>query len=107
MKTLRWSEETDDENASVGVIAPWGGFYAAIIHDDVPKGEQDEYAQKFAAAEDLIDALQNVNQIIAEASSTGFNYKDGDWAEKLFKSQQKTSDALKKALGHNWIRRGE
>ena len=40
------------------------------------------------------EALINVRQIIAEGAVTGFNYKDGDWAERLYLSQQKTSAAL-------------
>jgi len=47
----------------------------------------------------LRDALEHVRSIIAEAALTGFNYKDGDWAERLFASQQITSAALKTAQG--------
>jgi len=42
----------------------------------------------------LVNALENVRRIIAEGALTGFNYKDGDWAERLFESQQVTSAAL-------------
>jgi hypothetical protein len=47
--------------------------------------------------DDLVKALENVREIIAEGAMTGFNYKDGDWAERLFASQQVTSAALRKA----------
>jgi len=47
----------------------------------------------------LIEALENVQKLIAEAAMTGFNCRDGDWAERLFFSQQKTSAALKAARG--------
>lgn len=30
---------------------------------------------------------------------TGFNCRDGDWAERLYVSQQVSSDAIKKAMG--------
>jgi hypothetical protein len=42
----------------------------------------------------LRKALRNVQKIISEAALTGFNHKDGDWADRLFASQQKTSAAL-------------
>jgi len=44
--------------------------------------------------DNLVKALENVRKIIAEGALTGFNYKDGDWAERLFESQQVTSAAL-------------
>ncbi len=46
--------------------------------------------------DDLVKALENVRAIISEGAMTGFNYKDGDWAERLFASQQMTSAALAK-----------
>lgn len=46
---------------------------------------------------EMYAALLAVNKIIAEAALTGFNYKDGDWADRLFHSQQATSAALKSA----------
>ncbi|MDP1702614.1 MAG: hypothetical protein Q8L53_16880 [Aestuariivirga sp.] len=49
------------------------------------------------AAPDLYEALRNVQKLITEAALTGFNYKDGEWSQKLFESQQQTSAALAKA----------
>lgn len=46
------------------------------------------------ALEGADDALTCVRAIVADAAMTGFNYKDGDWADRLFQSQQKTSRAL-------------
>lgn len=57
----------------------------------------EEDARLIAAAPDLLDALRNVNQLISEAALTGFNCHDGDWAERLFHSQQATSAAIKRA----------
>lgn len=51
------------------------------------------------AAPDMQAALLNVQKLISEAAMTGFNWKDGDWAERLFASQQVTSSALAKARG--------
>jgi hypothetical protein len=45
----------------------------------------------------LLAALLNVQKIISEAALTGFNCKDGDWADRLFFSQQKTSAAIARA----------
>jgi hypothetical protein len=46
---------------------------------------------------EMVAALLNVRSIIAEAAMTGFNYKDGDWAERLFASQHVTSTAIDRA----------
>lgn len=46
---------------------------------------------------DMLAALQAVNKIISEGALTGFNCHDGDWAERLFHSQQATSRAIKRA----------
>ena len=59
----------------------------------------DEIARLIAAAPDLLEALESVRHIIAEAAVTGFNYKDGDWPERLYESQQATSRAIAKAKG--------
>ena len=57
---------------------------------------QADYAL-IAAAPDLLEALLNVRSLISEAAAAGFNYKDGDWPERLYFSQQKTSAAIEKA----------
>ncbi|MES2030895.1 MAG: hypothetical protein V4477_17070 [Pseudomonadota bacterium] len=44
---------------------------------------------------ELLAALKNVRAIISEGALTGFNCHDGDWAERLFASQQMTSAAIK------------
>lgn len=46
---------------------------------------------------ELLEALKSVRSIIADAAMTGFNHADGDWAERLFASQRRTSAAVKKA----------
>jgi hypothetical protein len=56
-------------------------------------------ARLIAAAPEMFEALLAVNKLIAEGALTGFNCKDGDWAERLFTSQQDTSRALAKAKG--------
>ena len=44
----------------------------------------------------MLEALRNVQKIVADGAMTGFNYKDGDWAERLYESQQVTSAAIKR-----------
>jgi hypothetical protein len=56
-------------------------------------------AHLIAAAPEMYEALASVQKLIAEGAKTGFNPLDGDWAERLFVSQQKTSAALSKARG--------
>ena len=48
---------------------------------------------------ELLAALKSVNRIIADGAMTGFNWKEGDWADRLFESQQATSRALALAEG--------
>lgn len=50
-----------------------------------------------SAAPQMYDALLNVRSIVSEAAMTGFNWKDGDWPDRLFHSQQKTTAAIKAA----------
>lgn len=56
-------------------------------------------ARLIAAAPDMLAALHNVRSLISEASMTGFNCNNGDWAERLFASQQVTSAAIGQAEG--------
>lgn len=56
-----------------------------------------ECVSLIAAAPKLYNALAAVNKLISEAAMTGFNWKDGDWAQRLFDSQQETSTALREA----------
>ena len=58
-------------------------------------------AALIAAAPDLLEALINVRKIITEGALTGFNYKDGDWAPRLFNSQHTTSSAIAKATSND------
>ncbi len=89
--------------ADPGEFFPWevrkNGYYIAVCQDVVRQGETESNARLLAAAPDLLQALENVRLLISEAAQTGFNYKDGDWAEKLFLSQQKSSAAIRKAIG--------
>lgn len=66
---LSWRPETDDQPASVGRICAWGGFVIAEISNEVPEGERDEYARKFAAAEDLYEALE---QAVTSMQDSGY-----------------------------------
>lgn len=57
------------------------------------------YTEEMLAALDMLTALKNVQKLIAEAAMTGFNYKDGDWPERLFASQHVTDTAIRRAEG--------
>lgn len=43
----------------------------------------------------LVDAVTATRALVSEAAMTGFNYADGDWAERLFANQARLSDALR------------
>jgi hypothetical protein len=106
----------DDLQEVRATPGPWhvedGGFGAYVISDDAngfaicQRSPWENWSQQsranaklIAAAPDLLAALKAVNKLIAEAAMTGFNYLDGDWAERLFTSQQATSAAIRKAEG--------
>jgi hypothetical protein len=46
---------------------------------------------------DLECALKSVQSLISEGAETGFNCHEGDWADRLFYSQQETSRVLKRS----------
>lgn len=50
-----------------------------------------------SAALEMFSALLAVRKIIIDGAMTGFNCHDGDWAERLFASQQVTHAAITKA----------
>lgn len=53
-------------------------------------------ADKTAIYKELLDAAKITRSIVSEGAMTGFNYKDGDWAERLFQNQGNLSTAIKK-----------
>ena len=63
-----------------------------LCDEDYPTKLAD--ATLIAAAPNMLDALRNVQKLISEAAMTGFNCHNGDWADRLFFSQQKTSTAI-------------
>ena len=48
---------------------------------------------------ELLEALEDVHKLIIEGAEHGFNYAVGDWAERLFRSNYKTCQAISKAKG--------
>jgi hypothetical protein len=58
----------------------------------------DPNARLMAAAPELLAAILLVREIIKDASATGFNCRDGDWAERLYASQAQTFAAVAKAI---------
>lgn len=80
------------------------GRHVADLYKHVKKGEPPTEQMKadaalIEAAPQMLDALLNVRKLISEAAITGFNCHDGDWADRLFASQQKTSNAIASATG--------
>jgi hypothetical protein len=77
--------------------------------DARPGADREANARLIAAAPDMLEALLEVRNLVREASATGFNCHDGDWAERLFYNQAKVSEAIRKAEGRALIaeQRGE
>jgi hypothetical protein len=76
-----------------GNVHPWR--MATVEAGDIEQVKA--YAALIIAVPDMLEALHNVRKLISEAAMTGFNCKDGDWADRLFFSQQMTSAAIDKA----------
>jgi hypothetical protein len=53
------------------------------------------------AAPLLYEALIHIREIIKDGALEGFNPMAGDWAERLFKSQHMSHEAVKKARGES------
>lgn len=111
------------EQWTIGNETEWGVFNACFVyiagtqssvaqvygipaHTKLADVEADERyaeglgrARLIAAAPDLLEALIAVNALVAEGAATGFNPNSGTWAERLFLSNQATSNALIKAMG--------
>ena len=87
-------EGTNQSTQVGGFHLIWGGgdllAYVAYKPD----------ALLYAAAPDLLEALQEVRTIITEGAVTGFDPNSGDWAERLFDSQAMSSAAVRKAGGN-------
>lgn len=48
-----------------------------------------------ARVDELQEALLVTRKLVSEAAMTGFNYHDGDWAERLFANQANITSALR------------
>lgn len=87
-------KKNDDGTTTFSLVFP-----ALLLTEIV--SDQEKVALSIAtelnAFPDMLEALCSVNKLISEAAMTGFNCHDGDWAERLFHSQQATSAAIKKA----------
>lgn len=109
-----WECVPSNENHGPYVVGPWGSDIAdcytmsnlsdrAVCNGGASKPihfqneAADANAKLIAAAPDLLNALLLVRKLIVEAAATGFNCHDGDWAERLFASQQVSFDAVAKA----------
>ena len=98
MTETRWTFR--DAAAGLGrwEIVDVNGRTVAIVAG-TSSAEAQERGHKMAAAPSLYEALADVHALICEGAETGFNPLTGDWAERLFASNAKTSDALRSAGG--------
>lgn len=61
-----WKYAHHAGETSVGRIAPWGGHYICIIHDDVPEDERQEVARFIAEAPEKIKNLESIIEEIRD-----------------------------------------
>ena len=87
----------DTRGRVVAIVEKWG-MKVGLRY--APPAQEVADARLIASAPEMLAALELVRSIISEAALTGFNCKDGDWAERLFASQHVTFEAVKKAGGN-------
>jgi hypothetical protein len=46
------------------------------------------------ACKQALDALEATQKIVVDGALTGFNYRNGDWAERLFANQHSIAAAI-------------
>lgn len=94
----RW--EVEEEGTSDGqMFSVYDGCGLRITDPSISKYDAEKVARALsrdALFDEMVAALESVQALISEAASTGFNYKDGDWPERLFFSQRRTSAVLSK-----------
>ena len=103
-----WVVEPDHDGMIFVVAGAWPyGSTICEIPDEPREGSRKANADLIALAptllkqrDDLVASLTAVRKIIAEGAATGFNCNDGDWAERLYQSQQATSRALRATHTH-------
>lgn len=82
----------------------WGGDVivsfgerAINLGNSTHSGETLSLARLIAAAPDLLEAAKATRSLVAEAAMVGFNFNDGDWADRLYRNQANLSAAIAKA----------
>jgi len=77
-------------------------WFGVNIRNYCGKEETEQAAQNIALAinqhDALVEQLNVLHKLICEGSVSGFNPREGDWAERLFMSQNTTSHLLKENL---------
>lgn len=76
-------------------VVTWGGIGSPTSIEGIAN------ARLIAAAPDLLEAVLETRKLVSEAAMTGFNFADGDWAERLFLNQGRLSAAIAKAEGRS------
>ena len=97
-----WQYDQANSDKSFWIVTDKKTWLPRIAHVPNYEGMPNEANAAFIVKavnnhEKLVEALRLVRGIIVEASAVGFNYKDGDWAERLYASQGDTANALKDA----------
>lgn len=86
---------------------PWGDQNKTVLirgatwlgHANWDDAEAKANARLIAAAPDLLDVAYATRKLVSEAASVGFNYTDGDWADRIYANQARLSAAIAKAEG--------
>ena len=77
-------------------------WFDVNVHQKKSDKETEQAAQDIALAinqhDALVEQLNVLHKLICEGGVSGFNPREGDWAEKLFMSQNTTYHLLKENL---------
>ena len=98
-----WSLTDHRKQSRKGDIEVFAGRH--LVSDLCAWGSDDEAqeiaanAHLIAAAPEMYEEIKAFHKLVVEASETGFDINNGDWADKLFSSQGNRYRLLAKARG--------
>lgn len=97
-KKLYWEPTIGGMGGAHDLLMADDGKYVGRFYADAREGvDIDAVKALVVAAPELLEAALATRKLVVEAALTGFNYADGDWAERLYHNQAALSAAIARA----------